>query len=95
MALLDFIREKQIKYMIFNTLKLKTIFPIHLQKWIAKHVNSKLIRIMDRIAIVEPQEPIANLSLQMYVEETNKFGPLAEEHFFKTEQQALRWLLGE
>ncbi len=94
LALLDFVKRKNVKYLIFNTLNLKTIFTIHLQKWVAKNINSELIKIMEKIAIIEPQEPISHLSLQMYVEESNKFGPLAEEKFFTNVPDALKWILG-
>ena len=93
LALLDFIREKNIKKLIFNTLKLKTIFTIHLQKWIAKNINQHLLKIMDKVAIIEPEDPITHLSLQLYVEESNKFGPQAQERFFTNEKDALEWLL--
>ena len=95
LAILDFIRNKKIKYLIFDTSNFKTIFTAQLQKWIAYNVNRHIMQLVDKIAIIQPTNPISQLSLQIYFEESHKYGHHAEEHFFVSEEDAFKWILKE
>ena len=92
---LDFVRQEKIKKMLFNTHNLNTVLPVSLQKWVAENVNRELLQLLDKIAIVEPQNPITHLSLQQYVEESLKYGSRAKESIFQDEDEALKWLIKE
>jgi hypothetical protein len=95
LALLEFVRERKIKRLLFNTLKLKDVFSIELQEWIAQNVNKELLTLLDKVAIVEPENPITHISLMQYVEETNKYGTKAKERFFQNEDEAIKWLIND
>ncbi len=93
MALLDFVREKNVKRLLFNTLSLKAVFSVDLQEWVAQNVNKELLTLLEKVAIVEPEHPITHLSLMQYVEETNRYGIPAKEKFFHNEDEAIGWLI--
>ncbi len=95
LALLDFIRRENIKNLICNTLKFNAVFSASLEEWIAENINQYLVQIMDKIALIESQNPISQLSLQSYIEKSNKYRTKAEEKFFADEQSALKWILQE
>ncbi len=93
LELLGLVKQQGIKKMLFNTLKLKAVLSVDLQKWIANNINKELLQLLEKVAIVEPINPITSLSLQQYIEESIRFGTQAKEAIFQDEQQALKWLL--
>ena len=95
LAFLDFVREKEIKKMIFNAINFQSFFTTHLQKWIAEKINKHLIILMKKIAIIEAREPLSHISLQLYVEEAQKYRARARVKYFATQDEALKWILKE
>ncbi len=93
LELLNFVEKKNIKKLLFNTLKIKTVFPVELQEWVAENINIKLLKILDKVAVVEPIDPIATLSLHQYIEESIKYGTHSKERNFNEVEEAVEWLL--
>ncbi len=93
LGVLDLVKQKGIKKMLFNTLKLKAVLSVDLQRWIAENVNKDLLQLLDKVAVVEPQNPITHLSLQQYIEESLRYGTRAKEAIFQDLEHALKWLL--
>lgn len=92
-AVLAFVKERGIKKMLFNTQKLNAVFSVDLQKWIAENINKELLQILDKVAVIEPENHISSMSLQQYVEESILSGSKSKELTFKDVDKALEWLI--
>ena len=92
-GVLELTKQKGIKKMLFNTLKLRAVLSVDLQRWIAENVNKELLQLLDKVAIIEPKNPITHLSLQQYIEESLRYGTRAKEAIFQDLAQAVKWLL--
>ena len=94
-AVLDFVKDRGIKKILFNAQKLNTVFSVDLQKWVAENINKELLQLLDKVAVIEPEHNLSSMSLQQYVEESIRFGTKSKELIFKDVDKALEWLTAD
>ncbi|WP_020530849.1 hypothetical protein [Flexithrix dorotheae] len=93
--LLNQVKEYDLKHVIANQVDKKFTIGLSIQDWVAN-----IIRVVSdfgvvKIAIIESQEFIAQLSLEQLVEASKKMQHKATVLFFKTKKEAYQWVLEE
>ncbi len=92
-AFLEFVKSAGVRRLLFDTSKLRAVFSVELQKWVAENINRELLRLLEKVAVIPPKDVVSQISLQQYIEESNRYGVRGKEFTFDDEEKALKWLL--
>lgn len=89
------VEETGAKLILTNTVDFNLPMTPELQKWTAENITIPLSEETNysKHAFVMPEEFIANLAIEQFVEETNK--QAVRTKYFESEEEAKKWLLSE
>ncbi len=97
-AVIDLLREHRPKLWLGDTRQLNFTIGPELQDWNANVLNPEILAVgLEKMALVLPEELIANLSVQQSVEEMevkNTKGGQFTTRYFDNRQDALAWVAG-